>query len=107
MIKDLVSDSKHIFHVDELHEKTGIPMKRIIKFIRQGRLQFANIGSVLVCESCGEQVEEGRYCSTCKAKMLQGLHGENAQSELEETDTKSSPQRSRMFLADLTGKKRR
>lgn len=107
-IKELVLELKHSFSAEELHEKTGVSMKRIIKFIRQGRLQFANIQLTLTCESCGEPIEEGRYCSNCKAKMLQELHGDSVQEGPDEPkDTKTSSRNSRMFIADLTGKNRR
>lgn len=107
-IKDLVVESTGFFSAEELHEKTGVAMKRIIKFIRQGRLQFANIQTVLTCESCGDPIEEGRYCTSCKAKMLQGLHGDNTPEAPEEPkEPRASSRSSRMFLADLTGKNRR
>lgn len=106
-VKDLIMDSKQLFSVDELHELTGVSMKRIIKFIRQGRLQFANLQMVLTCENCGEPIEEGRFCNACKAKMLHGLQGEPASEPEEPQERRSSSRNSRMFLADLAGKNRR
>lgn len=56
--------------VDEVAEATGVEPKKIMRFLREGRL-LVRSGSVsgLYCESCGEPIPGGRLCSKC-AKSL-------------------------------------
>lgn len=93
-------------NVDELSDMTGVSAKRIIKFIRQGRLQFAKI--YLNCENCGTPIEEGRYCQDCKAKMLNSLHtGGDEEPVVKHKSQPGGSKGNKMFTADLTSRGRK
>lgn len=64
--------TKRSANVDAAHEATGVDRRRIIKFIRTGRL-VSDSGAFEIyaeCENCGDPILEGRYCETC-TKTLQ------------------------------------
>jgi predicted amidophosphoribosyltransferase len=52
--------------VETISEATGMTAKRILKYLREGRLEATNgMGNQLKCESCGKKIGYGRYCETC------------------------------------------
>ncbi|MGB8955483.1 MAG: TIGR03826 family flagellar region protein [Tumebacillaceae bacterium] len=58
----------------EVQEATGIDLKLIIKFVREGRLSTLNTPNLTYpCESCGEGITEGRFCKPCKDRLTKGL----------------------------------
>ena len=58
----------------EVQEATGIELKLIIKFIREGRLSTMNSPNMTFpCESCGVGITEGRFCKPCKDRLQKGL----------------------------------
>jgi len=69
-------EEEPLSNISELSEATGVPAKRILRYIREGRLQVSEglMGS-LRCSKCGEPVIEGNFCSTCSEKMAQKLAG--------------------------------
>lgn len=57
-------------NVSEVSEKTGIDSKKIIKFLRQGRLEIKDEHNLLLkCERCGDSIKTGRFCERCTAEM--------------------------------------
>lgn len=64
---------------EEIQERTGIRLDRILKFIRSGRLKAAG----LRCERCGRPITEGRYCEECF---------EEIKNEVREATKKSQPE---------------
>mgnify|MGYP001950325701 FL=1 len=57
----------------EVSEATGIELKVISRFLKEGRLEADYIkmsdDSVLTCEKCGKPVKSGRFCETCVREM--------------------------------------
>lgn len=54
----------------ELSDATGVTVRQITKFIREGRISIAdnpNIG--YPCESCGTPIREGKICTNCSNKL--------------------------------------
>lgn len=69
----------------QVHEATGIAMKLIIKFVREGRLSTLNSPNLTFpCESCGDEIKEGKYCKPCKDRLTKGL--ESSREELRTTN---------------------
>jgi len=56
--------------VDELSEATGVAVKTILKYLREGRLIMAPQKSRLYCEICGEPISHGRFCRRCSAELV-------------------------------------
>lgn len=52
----------------ELQERTKVPLERILRFLRDGRLQ---VQQGLVCEMCGAPIQTGHLCSRCQKEVEQ------------------------------------
>ncbi|MBO8173146.1 MAG: flagellar protein [Bacillaceae bacterium] len=65
----------------QVSEDTGVSVKQITRFIREGRLSVTdnpNIG--IPCESCGTPIKSGRFCKDCTDRLKRevgGILGEN------------------------------
>lgn len=60
--------------LEEISEETGVDKKVILDFIREGRLQLAEIQgegefALLTCERCGKSIVTGRFCEDCRKKL--------------------------------------
>lgn len=73
----------------EVQEATGIDLKLIIKFVREGRLSTLNSPNLTFpCEACGDGITEGRYCKPCKDRLQKGL--QTTKEELSQNSQASS-----------------
>lgn len=55
---------------EEVAHNTGIPVDRILDYLREGRLIVApGSAPLLKCQSCGAAIHTGRLCSACAAKL--------------------------------------
>lgn len=58
-------------NIQQLSEATGVSVKQITRFIKEGRISVANHPNMgYPCESCGQLIITGNLCSNC-AKGLQ------------------------------------
>lgn len=56
--------------ISEVSEETEVDTKKIIEFLRQGRLEIKDENNLLLpCEKCGEPIKTGRFCEKCTAEM--------------------------------------
>lgn len=55
---------------EEVANRTGVKLERILQFLRQGRL---TVRGSLHCEGCGIPISSGRYCDTCQARLTNQL----------------------------------
>lgn len=60
--------------VAEVSEATGIELKVISRFLKEGRLEsdyirMSDDDSSLTCEKCGKSVKSGRFCENCVREM--------------------------------------
>ncbi|MGF7184478.1 flagellar operon protein (TIGR03826 family) [Desulfitispora alkaliphila] len=68
-------------------EETGVSEKKIISYLREGRLELSknSSGIVLYCERCDAKIFTGRFCDKCakdlKSGLSQGLGGGDASDE--------------------------
>ncbi len=57
----------------EVSEATGIELKVISRFLKEGRLEADYIkmsdDAALTCEKCGKSVNSGRFCEKCVREM--------------------------------------
>lgn len=59
----------------EIEQNTGIPVKRIEGYLREGRLEIpANSPIFIKCELCGKEIRTGKYCDECTLKVSKGLN---------------------------------
>jgi flagellar operon protein (TIGR03826 family) len=56
--------------ITELSDETGVSIKQITKFIREGRISMVNAPNMSYpCESCGTLIREGHLCDNCRNKL--------------------------------------
>jgi flagellar operon protein (TIGR03826 family) len=61
-------------NISEVSEGTGIDSKKIISFLREGRLEIAEGGNlILECEKCGTSIRTGRFCEKCANNIQREL----------------------------------
>ena len=75
-------DAKEYLHdhpdasVEELSKEMKIPVKQIIRWIREERLVLSNpTNAEITCESCGKPICSGRFCEKCKTRIATDLMG--------------------------------
>lgn len=60
--------------LEQLSEDTGVPMKQILKFLREGRLATADSPNISYpCESCGTPIREHHLCSNCRDRLAKRI----------------------------------
>ena len=63
-IRDFL-DEKPDSTLSDITEATGVTEKRVLKYIREGRLEATtNIGPIK-CQKCGRPIKVGKYCDKC------------------------------------------
>lgn len=75
-------------NIHELSDATGVSIRQITKFIREGRISLmdhANMG--IPCESCGIMIRSGHLCDSCRMKFYKGI---KSLQEREHTDDKGT-----------------
>jgi hypothetical protein len=54
----------------DLSDATGVAIKRILTYIREGRLVATEgMAADVTCRGCGAPIRQGVYCETCSVKM--------------------------------------
>lgn len=57
-------------NISELSDGTGVDSKKIMEFLRQGRLEIKDEHNILLtCERCGSSIKTGRFCEKCTLEM--------------------------------------
>jgi len=71
--------------ITELSEETGVTIKQITKFIREGRISMMDAPNLSYpCESCGVLISTNHLCDNCRARLVnasKNLFHESAPSE--------------------------
>lgn len=87
-VKDYIYENPGA-NISEVSEETGIETRKIIEFLRQGRLEVLDEHNMLLsCERCGVSIRTGRFCGKCTIEMerefKQSIGGGN-KSKLKQT----------------------
>ncbi len=93
LLKSYINDNPSCSMI-ELSENTGVTMKRILKYIKEGRLEISKgMRGELRCESCGEPIDKGRYCNSCVIKINQQVAEvlKSNEPKVEKTETNKGP----------------
>lgn len=65
LVKDFL-DREPGANISLVVEETGVETKKVIEFLREGRLEIEPGGAiVLQCEKCGVGITTGRFCNKC------------------------------------------
>ncbi|OWR26855.1 flagellar protein [Saccharibacillus sp. O23] len=60
--------------MQELSDETGVTVRQITTFIREGRISIANAPNMSYsCEVCGTHIREGNMCESCRSKLTGDL----------------------------------
>lgn len=58
----------------ELSEETGVSIKQITKFIREGRISLVNAPNMSYpCEVCGTLIRESHICDNCRSRFAKDV----------------------------------
>lgn len=64
-VKEFVNENDEAT-LDMIVKETEVSLKRVNKFIREGRLEISRgLRDAFRCESCGAQIHTGKYCEKC------------------------------------------
>lgn len=57
--------------VFEVSDATGVSVDKIMRFLREERLEISSENSnlILECEKCGTPIKTGRYCEQCRVNL--------------------------------------
>ncbi len=59
----------------EVAEATGVSHKKIMTYIRDGRLEISKgMQADVKCDLCGKPITRGRYCDTCYLEVSRDLN---------------------------------
>ncbi len=64
--------------VFEVADATGVSVDKIMRFLREERLEITseNVNFVLECENCGRPIKTGRYCEQCRLDLADEMKRE-------------------------------
>ena len=72
-LRDYIEDHQECT-LSELSKGTGVSPKRILGFIREGRLEISKgMQGEIRCELCNRSISVGRYCDRCMINMNQNI----------------------------------
>ncbi|MFD1139394.1 flagellar protein [Paenibacillus urinalis] len=78
-------------NIQELSEATGVSMKQITKFIREGRISIVDAPNMMYpCEVCGTLIREGHMCDGCRARLTKELAGATQEVSRKDSSTLGS-----------------
>ncbi|MFF2483662.1 TIGR03826 family flagellar region protein [Paenibacillus sp. NPDC058071] len=61
--------------ITELSEATGVSIRQITKFIREGRISLVNAPNLAYpCEVCGTLIRESHICDACRKRLSNDLN---------------------------------
>ncbi|MFZ7101358.1 MAG: TIGR03826 family flagellar region protein [Peptococcaceae bacterium] len=83
-VKNHLKKNPHI-SIFELSEATEVDESKIVKWVREGRLEGENhTGLTVSCERCGKMMPKGRYCQQCSNELAKGFSGPLSSKERKE-----------------------
>lgn len=60
--------------IQDVSDGTGVSIRQITKFIREGRISIANNPNLMYpCEVCGVLIREGNMCDSCRSRLTRDL----------------------------------
>jgi len=78
-------------NIQELSDATGISIKEITRFIREGRISIANAPNMMYpCEVCGTLIRDGHMCDSCRSRLRKDLSNAAKESAAEDSTKKTT-----------------
>lgn len=73
VLREYIEDNPFA-NINEVADASGVPVKRILQYIKEGRIIASNgLDGELRCSQCGTPIDEGSFCQSCTVKMAQNL----------------------------------
>ena len=92
--------------VAEVTAGTGVSERRILEFLRAGRLRLQGAGPLLTCRFCGVVIDAGQVCSRCAQRVRIELRPGSPDQARAPSST-APPHGTRMYTADRGAGSRR
>ncbi|MCY9696118.1 TIGR03826 family flagellar region protein [Paenibacillus alginolyticus] len=75
--------------INDLSEATGVAVKQITKFIRDGRISIMHAPNMSYpCEVCGTLIRENTICESCRLKLSKDVRNNNEDEQRREDQRK-------------------
>lgn len=86
--------------MSQVSEENDVSVQQIKQWVREERLSFTADSAVgIECESCGVQIQTGRFCEACKKKLANNL-GSVYHKEQPKEPAKTTREKARMRFLD-------
>lgn len=77
--------------IHELSEETGVSIKQITKFVREGRISLTDAPNLgFPCEMCGTSIREGTICMSCRDRFSRDVDKVNELEKRKAEELKQS-----------------
>ncbi|MBN2980638.1 TIGR03826 family flagellar region protein [Cohnella algarum] len=77
--------------ITELSDETGVSVKQITRFIKEGRISLYNAPNMSYpCEVCGTLIREGNMCDNCRARLRKEVRNATAETGRDHADEKKT-----------------
>jgi len=73
--------------VQKISTETGASTKKILAWLREGRLEIAEATGDLKCRQCGVDVTKGQFCEACANEMNRQIDDLIGKPALQQEDT--------------------
>ncbi|CAH0118022.1 MULTISPECIES: TIGR03826 family flagellar region protein [unclassified Paenibacillus] len=75
--------------IQELSEATGVTMRQITRFVREGRISMKNAPNLTYpCEICGVPIREGHMCDSCRGRLARDISNLAEDEKLKDRNAK-------------------
>ncbi|MCL2574400.1 MAG: MerR family transcriptional regulator [Defluviitaleaceae bacterium] len=74
IVKDYL-DSTPSATIQEISNETGASTKKILAWLREGRLELAETTGDLKCKQCGIDITSGQFCDSCVMEINRQIDG--------------------------------
>ncbi|MFA5525121.1 MAG: MerR family transcriptional regulator [Tissierellales bacterium] len=100
LVKDFLYDHPGS-DVQTVSEMTGVDTKKIIRYLRDGKLEISGDSPNLLldCERCGVPITTGRFCNKCVSQMEREFKSV-LPSNTSDSNRSSARGSDRMYIAD-------
>lgn len=79
--------------ITELSDETGVSIKQITKFVREGRISMMDAPNLSYpCESCGVLISTNHLCDSCRKRLTNASKNLFYESNISEQEKLSSEQ---------------
>lgn len=79
--------------ITELSDATGVSIRQITKFIREGRISMMDAPNMSYpCESCGILIQANNLCDNCRKRLLNASKNLFAENQIHESEKLSKEQ---------------